>query len=340
MDRDRIKRIGYQVTLPLSFRVLRSYSGENFIFPFYHLVAERTPDYIRHLYEALTPKQFRADLEFMLKYYQPATVDDLKQFVRNGKKSGKPKFFLSFDDGLKECYEIVYPILKEKGIQAAFFINPDFVDNKAFFYRYKSSLIIERIKNTTDKKMIREVAEICKSPAVNMEIVSKTIYGFSFDDIKVLDKIAQKLEFNTNEFLKKQQPYMTMTQLKQMEADGLIIGSHSKNHPLFANLSEKEQRLQVDQSIQFIHKNFNPVISTFAFPFTDDGVSSILFDYLEKSETVDITFGTAGVKKDSRVKHIQRIPMEIRGLNAKQILRQEYAYFIMKSFAGRNTVKR
>jgi peptidoglycan/xylan/chitin deacetylase (PgdA/CDA1 family) len=340
MNRNRIKKIAYEVTRAMSFSALRNYSGEKFIFPFYHLVAEKTPDFIRHLYKAPTPGEFLTDLEFILKYYKPATANDVKKYVAEGKQSGSPKFFLSFDDGLKECYEVVYPILKKKGIQAAFFINPDFVDNKAFFYRFKTSLIIERITNISDEKILRRVAEICKIPIVNKESVIRKVYGFTFGDVKTLDEIAQILDLNTNELLKKQKPYMSMEQLKELESEGFIIGSHSLNHPLFENLSELVQREQVEKSMLFIHENFSPEISVFAFPYTDVGVASSVFDYLEKSKNIDITFGTAGIKKDNRAKHLQRIPMEFDGMNARRILRQEYAYYIMKSLVGRNTVKR
>ena len=340
MNRDRLKKIAYKVTQPLGFRTMRNYSGEKFIFPFYHLVAENTPDYIKNLYKAPTPQDFKSDLEFLLKYYQPATVEELKQFVLDGKKTNKLKFFLSFDDGLKECYEIVYPILKEKGIPAAFFINPDFVDNKSFFYRFKTSLVIEKIITNSDGKLLQRSKDLLGiSNGTNNKLIQK-VDDLTFSGLGILDKLAQQLDVNTEEILQKQKPYMTLDQLKQMESDGFIIGSHSMNHPLFANLSEKEQISQVDQSMRFIRENFNPEILTFAFPFTDDGVSSSLFDYIEQNENIDISFGTAGIKRDSRTKHIQRIPMEADGLDAAGILWQEYAWFMLKSAFGKNKINR
>lgn len=340
MNRDHIKNVAYQATRSLSFSTLRNYSGEKFIFPFYHLVAENTPDYIQYLYNVLTLEAFKADLEFMLKNYQPATVSDLKQFLKDGKKSDTPKFFLSFDDGLRQCYEVVYPILKEKGIQAAFFINPAFVDNKAFFYRFKTSLVIERIISISDEELLQNSKDFLEIPFASNEELIQKVNGLTASYEKKLDEIAQLLGMNAEDLLKEQKPYMTMEQLKQMESDGFVIGSHSMDHPLFELLPEPEQKLQVEQSMQFIQENFNPEISTFAFPFTDDGVSSSLFDYLDQHKTIDVTFGTAGIKKDSRAKHIQRIPMEVNGLSAARVLRQEYAWFMVKSLFGRNKICR
>ncbi len=337
MNRQRIKTWAYKLSQPFSIDWLREISRQHFIFPFYHLVAETTPAYIRHLYRAPTREAFKADLEFLLKHYRPATVKDVKHFLQDGKNTNTPKFFLSFDDGLKECYEVVYPILKEKGIQAAFFINPDFIDNRAFFYRFKTSLVIEKILQGLDKDLLLEVKAVLdiSSPEDN-ELVQK-INKLTNREENKLDEIARLLGLNTGEIHKKEKPYMAMEQLKQMESDGFLIGSHSMNHPLFENITLQEQIVQVEKSMEFIHKNFNPEISAFAFPYTDDGVSSSLFDYLDKNEKVDVTFGTAGMKRDHYPKHIQRIPMESQEFaGSEAIIRSEYFYYLGKALLMKN----
>ena len=190
MNRNRIKKIAFHLTSPISFGALQRFSNENFIFPFYHLVAKETPEYIRHLYKAPTPEQFVADLEFLLKFYKPASLDDIKEYVSSGKKLHKPSFFLSFDDGLKECYEVIYPILKEKGIQAAFFINPAFVDNQEIFYRLKTSLIIERLLNISDSKIINDLAIRLNIRGNRKELLVKEILNISFEDSEKLEECA------------------------------------------------------------------------------------------------------------------------------------------------------
>jgi hypothetical protein len=55
--------------------------------------------------------QFEKELDFYLKYFKPVSLDELI----SKKDSGKKIFHLSFDDGLKECAEIIAPILLKKG---------------------------------------------------------------------------------------------------------------------------------------------------------------------------------------------------------------------------------
>jgi peptidoglycan/xylan/chitin deacetylase (PgdA/CDA1 family) len=341
MNRELNKKMAYLITKPISFKVMRRLSGEKFIFPFYHLIAEKTPSFIKHLYNCLTPLQFVSDLEFLLKNYAPASVDDLKNYIGNEKKSDKPLFFLSFDDGLKECFEVIYPILKEKGIPAAFFINTGFVDNMSMFYRFKTSLIVDKIWNEPTDGFFKEVAGYLNICTPNRKTLEDKVLSLDYSDSDTINHVGKMLEIDFEEVLKREKPYMTLDQVKELGENGFIIGSHSIDHPVFSALKEQAQIEQFEKSMHFISANFNPEINAFAFPFTDDGISASFMDYMNNSGKVDVTFGTAGIKHDSSPVHIQRIPMEVEnGSGANRIIGTEYAYYLLKSLFGRNIIKR
>lgn len=136
----------------ISVRLLMKLTGKNVIFPFYHSVSDSYLAHIHHLYHPKTTKQFISDLDFLLKHYCPMDINEVISFRDSSKKRSKPGFFLSFDDGLKEFYEIIAPVLLKKGIPAACFLNSGFVDNKDLFYRYKASLLCEYFLN--EKKIM------------------------------------------------------------------------------------------------------------------------------------------------------------------------------------------
>lgn len=341
MNRESVKRIAYNVTKPFSFQFLRNVTGQHFVFPFYHFIGDNYPPYVRHLYRQIKPREFLDDLEFLLKHYQPATVDDLKRFSADGKKSNKPLFLLSFDDGLKECYEVVFPVLKQKGIQAAFFVNSGFADNKALFYRFKISLLIEKAISRAGKTSLNKLTDYLGIVNLKEDELAGKLLQLKYSDTQKLETIAHILNAGFDEILNAEKPYMSMEQLKKLNSEGFLIGAHSVDHPLFSDLSEAEQISQVSQSMDFVNNHFKPELSLFAFPFTDFGVSPRVFDFIEHSDDIDFSFGTAGIKKDSRQKHIQRIPMdEFSTSGSQKILRAEYAYYLFKSMFGKNKIRR
>ena len=211
---------------------------------------------------------------------------------------------------MSEFYHIVAPILKEKGIPATVFLNTDFIDSKSMFYRFKASILFDQLKD-------------------------KSILSKGFDDSKELDEMALKNGINFNNYLEEEKPYLTTSQIKELIADGFTIGAHSKNHPHYNLLKLEEQLIQTKESISTVVNQFNLKYKVFSFPFTDDGVSKQFFESI-KSE-VDLTFGCAGLKKNTYDYHLQRIAMESTS-NAKTILKTEYAYYMMKSIVGKNKI--
>lgn len=287
-------------------------TGQRVVLPFYHIVANETPSHIYQLYEARSIEEFKSDLDFLLKNYQPISLQELIEIKKTGRKPNRNVFHLTFDDGLKEFYTNIAPILKEKNIPATVFINTDFIDNKGLFYRYKASVLTE-------------------------EYAAKGLLEVDFENANMIDDFAATMNYDFNDYLKNEQPYLSSNQIEELIDDGFTIGAHSRNHPLYKRLSIEEQISQTLESIDFIVQKFNLNYKVFSFPFTDDGITKEFFTKIENN--VDLTFGTAGLKKDSIPYNLQRIPMEEIN-SAEEIIKSQYFYYLIKSFFGKNIIKR
>ena len=92
-------------------------------------------------------------------------------------------------------------------------------------------------------------------------------------------------------------------------------------------------------STAWVLDNFDVGKRLFAFPFTDFGVGKRFFNYMSKNGNLDLSFGTAGLKRDAVKTNLQRIPME-NGLDARDTLFAEYFYYALKSLVGKNRINR
>lgn len=291
--------------------------------PFYHVVSNQPLPHILN-YPIISENQFKQELDFYLKYFEPISLEELV-------KSPRPNsFHLSFDDGLKECAEIVAPILLQKGIPATFFVNSGFIDNKELFHRYKASLIAGEMRTRPDAEVENYLYE--------NEISLNNILQVPFSKTDVLQHAAELLEIDIQSFLKTQQPYMTTAQIKDLHKKGFSIGGHSHKHPEFWKISEKKQLKHIKKSMSWVVEHVNPKVKAFAFPYTDHGISGKLIKKLQTKNICDISFGTAGVKYDEMPNHFQRYPAEQNGdfeLNVKA----EFLYFKLRKAMGKATVK-
>ncbi len=299
-------------------------SKQKLFLPYFHSVqgTDELP-HIQHLYPPKTKNEFEKDLDYMLKYYQPISLDILKKHVLENIPFKNPSFHLSFDDGLKEVHEIVMPILLKKGIPATFFLNSNFIDNKELFYRYKVSLIIHEIRNQKN----------------SAPIISKLL-SLRYNDIPKINQFGIEYGVNFDHFLEKNQPYLNSNQIRDLIQHGFSIGAHSKDHPHYMDLSLGEQIEQTKSSLDFIKDNFNVLDSVFSFPFTDFGVKNDFFNSIQSQKLAELTFSSAGIKKDKLKTHLHRTQMENNGQSGSSILKTEYLYFLLKSPLGKNMAKR
>ena len=158
------------------------------------------------------------------------------------------------------------------------------------------------------------------------------------EKLKVLDEIARISGFDFNDFLQQQKPYLSTSQIIQLQNRGFVVGAHSESHPEFWLISAEEQWNEIQKSINWLEKNIKPKIKTFAFPFSDFGVSRSVLRKIHQEQLCDISFGTAGIKFDEMENHFQRYPVEQNGEFINN-LKSELVYFVLRSIIGKVTVK-
>ena len=316
--------LSYQIGRLISIKSLLKLKTPVFQ-PFYHVVSnEKLPHILNYNYRNID--QFENELDFYLKHFKPVSLNELL----DQKNSRRKVMHLSFDDGLKECSEVIAPVLLKKGIPATFFVNSGFIDNQQLFHKYKASLIFVKLKESPEIKAEKILEE-------NNLNGNKVLNASVLQDI-ILDEAAELVGIDFNDFLTNQKPYLTTEQLLKLKEQGFSIGAHSFNHPEFWKISEDEQLNEIRKSMNWLVEKVNPDIKAFSFPFTDSGVSLNVMKALEKENICDVTFGTAGIKYDVLNNHLQRYPVEKPGdfiLN----LKAELVYFMLRKIIGKATVK-
>lgn len=323
-------------------RVLSRLSGQLLAFPFYHTVSDEQPAHLKHLYKVKTIREFRSDLDFLLKRFEPVHPEILISDAWK-KPISKPSFILSFDDGLSEVYHIIAPILREKGVPAVFFLNNDFIGNHKLFYRCKASLLAEKVSTLNNlRTMLREMnGNSPVSPSRYGEL-DRIVMKFGFHEENKLDMLAGLLGVDFTKYLQENQPYMSHEMVADLLQQGFMIGAHGSEHVHFNMLEPDKQLEELCRSMDGIQLTYKLNYRFFAFPFTDEGLSPRFFNqvYNKEKPLIDAGFGTSGIKKQNHFPHFQRVSMEKPAYSAKELLKTAYFYYLLKKMAGRHKDRR
>lgn len=307
------KKAYYNLVSLIPEKWIRAIAPVSTLFPYHHTVSDEELLHIKHLYPYKNVAQFRQDLDSLLKLYKPVSAGDINEALIAGKKLPPNSFLLSFDDGFREVYDIIAPILIEKGVPAIFFINPAFLDNQELFYRCKVSLIIEELLRRKDDPVVFKNCAVLfhqKKISTHKELLS-TIKKINNLDQYLLDNLAAELTFSFNDYLQSKTPFLTTSQVKELAGKGFSIGAHSWDHPYYNLLPEEEQQRQTINSCRYVKDHFLTSINLFSFPFSDISISQNFFDEMKKVPAqVDIYFGTQNNKCELSNRVIHRFNAE------------------------------
>ena len=342
---NRAKKLFFRITTPFSpiigEKKLQTWLNNRLILPLYHAVSFESPSHLKYLYRIKNEAQFKLDIEALLKLAQPVGLAEIIEHSKNNEFFKMPVFHISFDDGLREFYDVAAPILHEKGIPATCFLNNAFIDNKDIFFRFKSSILIEKLhKARTGSEEWKIFHEWVKKNKFPEGYYRKTLKSIRYDKRSLIDDLAADMGVDFRDYLKKEKPYMTSDQIKDLVNKGFTIGAHSLDRPDYSKLSEEEQLQQTQMSVDDICTRFNLNYRVFSFPFTDDGIKTSLFYKLQKDNITDLTFGCAGMKKDSIKTNYQRIPVEIYQETIPGILKKEQMYNKLLKLFGKDKIIR
>ncbi len=322
MDGKKIKLIS-RFTPWMNLKWLIALSGQNSIIPFYHVVSNEQLPHIQHLYRYRNVAEFEKDLDKMLIQYNPLS---LSEFLNQNKIARKKRsMLLTFDDGLIECHRVIAPLLKKKGIPAVFFLNNHFIDNKGLFFRYKMSILVDRIHTNSEK-----ISLVAKFLGIPDEKVFSTLKGISYSQLSIIDAVAEMLEVDYVEYMQTRPVYMSTDQVNELISWDFEIGGHSLDHPRYCDLNQEDMMHQTQHSMEDLTRRFNSRTTSFAFPFTSEHIPEIIIDELLSIKSLNLLLGTSGIKETLKAGFIQRIDMETFNLPAIEALKIKYLNYILK----------
>ena len=104
--------------------------------------------------------EFEVLIEKLSHYVDFINFEDALEIVKTQtfEKIDKPTVCFSFDDGFNECYTHIYPVLKKYGVNACFFVNPNFVDGDANYVQKFQTNRVHIKKESMSREMIREMS--------------------------------------------------------------------------------------------------------------------------------------------------------------------------------------
>ncbi len=215
---------------------------------------------------------FERQLRWFEKTYKIISLDEAI-FRYNNNQSLNNYLSLTFDDGFREVYTSIFPVLKQKKIKAAFFIIGNCLDNKSLMWRNKLKVIEKSVDSYNLKSSMLELShmENIDQPGrfENLSQWSKRTWDMNSTN-HLSDRIWEMLmKESVIDFLNKQRPYLSSEEVKELIEEGNTIGSHTSSHPFCSKLTYENYKEEVSGSLSSLSNKLNYNVRHFSYPFGD-----------------------------------------------------------------------
>ena len=250
-------------------------SNKGFVLSGHGFTNNKTDGYVESLHKDFN--QFKKTIEIFEDLgFEFISMTELISLAKNNFRYDKNWIHLTFDDGYKNNYTLVYPYLKEKNIPFSLFISTTHIENNTRFYTYK---IRCALLNTRKEVYIPHLnCALAPSASRRTRIrfckkVIETIYkkmnkSEAVDFMEYTDSLLTSPEWEYYNNLYCEDEVLTINQLKELAGDKLVhIGSHNHHHLILnQNVSNDDILYEMQTSKIWLQKNLGMDILTYCYP--------------------------------------------------------------------------
>ena len=236
--------------------------------------------YVRNLRQATYPNikaldvnDFSNQLDYLHLHYQVITMADLFAAVTSNYQLPPNAVLLTFDDGYRDHFEYVLPLLRQHQFQGSFFPPVSVITDRRVLDVNKIHFILA---STDVQGLTKRLFELVDQHRQQNQLPADDYYlqhsreknRYDSPEVMLVKRMLQRdlpeevrheiVQQLFSEYVAEDektfadQLYMNRTDLEQLLEAGMYIGAHGYNHRFLTHLTKDECEWEINQSLLFL----------------------------------------------------------------------------------------
>ncbi len=234
----------------------------------YHRFSERGDE------TSTSAAAFDEQLAYLTAHYRITPLSQLVEQL-NGKGAPPGTAAITIDDGYRDAYEIAFPILKRYGAPATIYAVTEFVERRIWLWTDKMRFLTlqaasQELTTTIDGESLRLTLNDKRSRMVASERLNSSLKRLD-DDAKedAIGRIAATLGVTTPETPPDEFAAINWRQARELDANGVEIGSHTVTHPILTNIDDERLQWELSESRAQLEAELKRRVEHFCYPNGD-----------------------------------------------------------------------
>jgi peptidoglycan/xylan/chitin deacetylase (PgdA/CDA1 family) len=198
----------------------------------------------------------RSQLEYLRRHFHVVSLPRMREQLESGKPLDSHAVALTIDDGRRNCYEFLFPLLKEFSMPATFFVVSSFIRGEDWVWTDKVLWLSGR-PQPPDELAPRKIDSLfailnrMRPEARNSRI----------------EAIAAGMRISVPKTPPPKYAPCSWSELREMADTGLMeIGSHTVTHPILASVTDEESWKELTLSRIQLQEGLGRRVTSFCFP--------------------------------------------------------------------------
>lgn len=222
-----------------------------------------------------SPERFREQMLWLKRRFRPMALGRIVAAMEAGERLPANVVAVTFDDGYEDNHRHAFPILRELGIPATFFVSTGHIDSgRPYAYDW---LVHMLLRTPADTLVIPELAldqALPTARAARRQLAKQLLDRLktlqSAQQAAVIARLEQAWQMPASAGHPDCRP-MSWAQLREMHAAGFEIGSHGVHHRMLATLPQAELEAELADSKARLESALGAPTPLIAYPVGGDG---------------------------------------------------------------------
>jgi peptidoglycan/xylan/chitin deacetylase (PgdA/CDA1 family) len=211
---------------------------------------------------------------------------------------------LTFDDGLRNQFELAYPVLKRLGAPATFFVCPDLIEQRRWIWTQEA-----RSRLQTMTPMARAQFALASGPSISE--VEPLMSRLKMQPIA--ERLRQEAslravtpDFAPTDATRRRFDPLSWDELARIDPAVVTIGSHTLTHPILPSIGDEALEREIVESRRVLEERLGRTVDLFCYPngSLDPRVHAVVARTYRAAVTTE--YGFVGAQPDLHGLH--RIP--------------------------------
>jgi peptidoglycan/xylan/chitin deacetylase (PgdA/CDA1 family) len=249
---------------------------------------------------------FADQLSYLTQNFRVVAFANMLDHIREHGGPAPDEIVLTFDDGLRNNFSVVYPLLRKFNAPATFFVCPGLINSKKWLWNHDARCRLQTLGPERLKELSRHVA----APAHTVESFIFWMKTLPFHERRRVEEYVAVASRHFIPTAEQHSAYdiMSWDELRSLDPELVTVGSHTFTHQILTKLQSDDLEFELRESRQELEEKLDRPVPYFCYP--NGALDSRVHAAVQKhyAAAVSTESGTVGRDQTPDQHRLPRIP--------------------------------